>query len=66
MGELVRQTDIFLEMDRRDQQQIVAALTGEVIGDLMYRVQGKDAISWAGINHICFFMGDIEVDKWVE
>lgn len=66
MGELVRTEDIFLEMDRRDQQQIVAAMTGDVIQDLMYRVQGKDAISWAGINHICFFMGDIEVDKWVE
>lgn len=66
MSELAKTGDIFLEMDRRDQQQIVAAMTGEVIGDLMYRVSGKDAISWAGINHICFFMGDIEVDQWVE
>jgi len=66
MGEIVKSDEIFLEMDRRDQQQIVAAATGEVIGELMYKVKGKNAISWAGINHICFFMGDIEVDPWIE
>jgi len=66
MGAIVRSDEIFLEMERRDQQQIVAAATGEVIGELMYKVKGKNAISWAGINHICFFMGDIEIDQWVE
>ena len=65
MGAIV-QSDIFMELDRKDQQQIVAAMTGDVIGELMYQVKGKDAISWAGINHICFFMGDIGVDEWVQ
>ncbi len=65
MGEIVKSDEIFLEMDRRDQQQIVAAATGAVIGELMYKVKGKNAISWAGINHICFFMGDIGIDDWV-
>lgn len=56
-------SEIFLEMDRRDQQQIVAAMTGEVIDELIYKVKGKTAISWAGINHISFHMGDIEVNE---
>ncbi len=61
MGAIVK-SEIFLEMDRRDQQQIVAAMTGEVIDELIYKVKGKTAISWAGINHISFHMGDIEVN----
>jgi hypothetical protein len=65
MGEMVPRDDqqVFIEMDRRDQQQIVMAATGEVIDELIYTVRGRDAISWAGINHIAFWMGDIEVDK---
>jgi hypothetical protein len=70
MGEIVPQPGeplIFIEMDRRDQQQIVLAATGEVIDELIYTVKGQVAISWAGVNHIAFWMGDIEVDpdvKW--
>jgi len=59
------ESNIFLEMDRKDQQQIVAAATGEVIEELVYKVKGKTAISWMGINHISFFMGDIEIDEGV-
>ncbi len=62
MGEIVK-SEIFLQLDVLDQQQIVAAATGEVIDELVYKVKGKTAISWAGINHICFFMGDIEVNE---
>ena len=65
MGEIVK-SEIFMQMDVMDQQQIVAAATGEVIDELVYKVKGKTAISWAGINHISFFMGDIEVDDWVQ
>ena len=53
---------VFQEMDLRDQQQIVLAATGDVIDDLIYTVHGRDAISWAGVNHVAFWMGDIEVD----
>ena len=69
MGEsraMVPKSEIFMQMDVMDQQQIVAAATGAVIEDLVYKVKGKTAISWAGINHISFFMGDIEVDDWVQ
>lgn len=56
----------FIEMDTRDQQQIIASFAGEVIDELMYTVNGKDGISYAGINFITFFMGDIEVEPWVQ
>jgi len=65
MGAIVK-SEIYMQMDVLDQQQIVAEVTGEVINDLVYVVKGKTAISWAGINHISFFMGDIEVDDWVQ
>ncbi len=65
MGEIVK-SEIYMQMDVLDQQQIVAAATGEVIDELVYKVKGKTAISWAGINHISFFMGDIGVDDWVQ
>ena len=58
--------EIFMEMDHRDQQQIVAAATGEVVEELVYEVHGRPCISWQGINHICYFMGDIKVEPWVE
>lgn len=62
----IEKREVFAEMDRLDQQQIILAATGEVITELVYRVHGRDGISWAGINHICFFMGDIKVEPWVE
>jgi len=65
MGAIVK-SEIYMQMDVLDQQQIVAEVTGEVINDLVYMVKGKTAISWAGINHISFFMGDIGVDDWVQ
>ena len=58
---------VFQEMDLWDQQQIVLAATGEVIDELIYVVRGRDAMSWAGVNHVAFWMGDIEIDdnpKW--
>ena len=63
---IIEKQTVFMELDLLDQQQIVAAATGEVIDELVYKVKGKNAISWAGINHISFFMGDIEVDDWVQ
>jgi len=66
MGEIVSKSESFMTLDLLDQQQIVAAATGDVIDELVYKVKGKTAISWMGINHICFFMGDIGVDDWVQ
>ncbi|GAH92984.1 unnamed protein product, partial [marine sediment metagenome] len=46
MGEsraMVPKSEIFLMMDVMDQQQIVAAATGDVIEDLVYKVKGKTA-----------------------
>jgi len=63
---IVPKSEIFMKLDLLDQQQIVAEATGDVIEELVYKVKGKTAISWAGINHISFFMGDIEVDDWVQ
>jgi len=66
MGAIVQKQEIFMEMDRRDQQQIVLAATGEVVEDLVYTVKGKDRLSWAGVNHVCYMMGDVKVDPWVK
>lgn len=66
MGEIVQKQEIFMEMDRRDQQQIVRAALGEVVEELVYTVKGRDRLSWAGVNHVCFEMGDIKVEQWVK
>lgn len=62
----VEQKDYFTELDRRDQQQIVMHTLGEVVDDLFYEVHGQKSLSWEGINTVAFFMGDIEVDPWIE
>lgn len=66
MGAIVQKQKIFMEMDLRDQQQIVLAATGEVVEELVYTVKGKDRLSWAGVNHVCYMMGDVKVDPWVK
>lgn len=55
----------FTELDRLDQQQVIMEATGAVVQELVYEVRGKKGISYAGINHICFFMGDIKTELWV-
>ena len=66
MGAIVPKHEIFMDLDRRDQQQIVAAATGEVVKELIYEVHGRDCLSWQGINHICYMMGDVKVEKWIQ
>lgn len=63
---IVSEPEIFLEMDNLDQQQIILAATGEVVDELVYEVRGEYGLSWAGINHIAFWMGDIKTETWVQ
>jgi len=58
--------DFYIELDRRDQQQIVMAAMGDVVDELFYEVHGRKALSWEGINTAAYIMGDIEIDPWVE
>lgn len=62
----VEPKDFFIELERRDQQQIVMRALGDVVDELFYEVHGKKSLSFEGINTAAFFMGDIEVDEWVE
>lgn len=62
----VEPKDFFIELDRRDQQQIVMAAMGDVVDELFYEVHGRKALSWEGINTAAYIMGDIEIDPWVE
>lgn len=63
---IVPKSEVFLEMDRQDQLQIVAEAMGEVVEELVYVVQGKKGLSYKGVNLIAFYMGDIGVDPWVD
>ena len=58
--------DVFQEMDRRDQLQIVQETMGEIVKDLFYDVQGKKGLSYSGVNMTAFFMGDIKTDPGVD
>ncbi len=58
--------DVYMEMDRRDQLQIVAEAMGEVVEELVYVVQGKKGLSYKGVNTIGFYMGDLGVEEWVD
>ena len=62
---IVPRSETFIEMDRLDQQQIVLAATGAIIDELIYKVKGQWGLSWAGINHIAFWMGDIKTERGV-
>lgn len=66
MGSIVPREKVFLEMDRRDQQQIVLSYMGEAVDELYYEVNSKKGLSWQGINTICYYMGDIKVEPWVQ
>ena len=63
---IVPKSDVFIEMDRQDQLQIVAEAIGEVVEELVYVVQGKKGLSYKGVNLIAFYMGDIGVEPWVD
>jgi len=56
---------VFLEMERRDEDQILAELRGKVVEEYVYRVEGRLGISYAGINEICYRMKHIHVEPWV-
>ena len=63
---IVPKSEVFLEMDRQDQLQIVAEAMGAVVEELVYVVQGKKGLSYKGVNLIAFYMGDIGVEPWVD
>jgi len=63
---IVPKSEVFLEMDRQDQLQIVAEAMGDVVEELVYVVQGKKGLSYKGVNLIAFYMGDIGVEPWVD
>jgi len=52
----------FMEMEARDEQQILSAIEGQVVMDFVYKVEGKLGLSLVGVNHMCFKMGHIKVD----
>lgn len=52
----------FMEMEARDEQQILAAIEGQVVTEFIYKVEGKIGLSLTGVNHMCFKMGHIKVD----
>ncbi len=52
----------FMEMEARDEQQILATLEGKVLTEFVYKVEGKLGLSLVGVNHMCFKMGHIKVD----
>lgn len=62
---IVMAHQVFLEMERRDEEQILDALRGKVIEEFVYEVGGKLGISYAGINEICYEMKHIHVEPWV-
>jgi len=63
---IVPKSEVFIEMDRQDQLQIVAEAMGDVVEELVYVVQGQKGLSYKGVNLIAFYMGDIGVESWVD
>ena len=58
---IVPSANVFYEMDAKDEQQILAALEGQIVDELVYEVEGKKGLSYTGVNHISFKMGHIKV-----
>ena len=56
----------FREMERRDEDQIVAEMKGDYLREFVYQFQSGGrtvtGISWAGIKEIAYKMGNIQVD----
>lgn len=63
---IVAKSEVFQEMERYDQLQIVAEAMGDVVEELVYVVQGQKGLSYKGVNLIAFYMGDIGVEPWVD
>ena len=63
---IVPKSEVFIEMDRQDQLQIVAEAMGDVVEELVYVVQGQKGLSYKGVNLIAFYMGDIGVEPWID
>lgn len=57
----VREQDTFIAMDAADEQQILREMEGEIVKDLYYDVNGKKGLSYAGVNHMAFKVGNIRV-----
>ena len=65
MTEILPQ-DTFKEMERRDEEQILAELEGKYLEEFVYQFpqRGKmvTGLSWAGIKEIAYRMGNITVE----
>ena len=57
------QSEAYLEMDRRDEQQIVAELGGAYLDEMVYDIRGEVRLSWAGIKECVRRMGKIKLEK---
>lgn len=62
-GEIVPRDNVFIEMDRRDEHQIIASLEGEVLKEMAYTVKGKHRLSWAGVKECLRRLGRISFGK---
>ena len=54
-------SNVFYELDAKDEQQILAALEGQIVEELVYEVEGKKGLSYTCVNHMSFKMGHIKV-----
>jgi hypothetical protein len=61
-GQDIQKSDQFLEMEKRDEEQVLAELQGKVIEEMFYETKDhKVVISWVGIKEIARRYGGIEM-----
>jgi hypothetical protein len=61
--ELANRSDSFLEMEKRDEEQILSELQGGVLKEMFYvSKEGKAVVSWIGIKEIARKYGGIDVN----
>ena len=63
-GQEIAKADQFLEMEKRDEDQILAELQGKVIEEMFYETKdGKIIVSWVGIKEIARRYGGISMSE---
>jgi len=60
MGAIQTQ-EFFIEVEAKDEQQMLAEYEGQVLKESTYKVKGKTAISYQGIKHLVNKLGFIKV-----
>jgi len=61
MDQLANTQDFYLDIDAKDEQQMLAEYEGRVLQETTYKVKGKTAISYQGIKHLANKLGNIKV-----